>query len=203
MDTKATTNHRKRRLMTNLPSALLDDLRELCSMPAVKGGLAFVWTWMLALAGHPESAAVWLFSLMIMDLALGLGQAWKKGSLKGRRLTRGAFKFFRYWLAVAVFVMADAAIVKAFPGMPVSLRDTFIAYLSINEALSCVEKLAFFGMPVPDSFLKRLRHYRDDCLSGRDKEGVTGEEDLKKVDYEHINYPVSSNGTVNHKPKGE
>lgn len=147
---------------------IFDDLRELCTMPVAKAGLACVSTWALQMVGHPDSAAIWLFLLMIMDLMLGLFKAWKQENFKGKRLTRGAFKFFRYWLAVAVFVMTDEALKKAFPGLPVSIRDTFIAYLAINEAFSCVEKLAFFGMPVPEPFLRRLRNYRDDCLNGWD-----------------------------------
>ncbi len=147
---------------------IIDDLRELCTMPVAKSGLACVSAWALQMVGHPESAAASLFVLMLMDLFLGLMKAWKQESFQGRRLTRGAFKFFRYWLAVAVFVLADEPLKKAFPGMPLSLRDTFIAYLAINEAFSCIEKLAFFGMPVPEPFLRRLRNYRDDCLHGWD-----------------------------------
>ena len=41
-----------------------------------------------------------------------------------------------------------------------------IAYLAINEAFSCVDHLAFFGMPVPEAFLRRLRNYRGACLAG-------------------------------------
>ena len=110
---------------------------------------------------------MWLFLLLICDLALGVARAWKTDSFRGARITRGAFKFFRYWLAVAVFVMVDLTIKQAFPYVPVSLRDTFIAYLAINEAFSCIDHLAFFGMPVPDAFLKRLRKYRDECLAGK------------------------------------
>lgn len=147
---------------------LLDDLRELCTMPVAKSALACASTWALQMVGHPDSAAIWLCYLLIMDLALGLAKAWRQENIQKEKLKRGAFKFFRYWIAVSVFVMADNALKKAFPELPVSIRDTFIAYLAINEAFSCVEKLAFFGMPVPEPFLRRLRNYRDDCLNGWD-----------------------------------
>jgi phage-related holin len=146
--------------------SLLEDLQELATMPIVKAVLAALWYWVLEMVGHPESAARWLFYLMIADLLLGFGQAWKQNDIRGQKLKGGAFKFFRYWIAVAVFVMADAALIKAFPAMPVSLRDTFIAYLAINEAFSCIDHLSFFGMPVPEGFLRRLRNYRDGCVSG-------------------------------------
>lgn len=136
-------------------------------MPTLKTVLAFGASWALSMVGHPDSAAMLLFSLLLCDLALGASRAWKTHNFRGARITRGAFKFFRYWLAVAVFVMVDAVVKKAFPYAPVSLRDTFIAYLAINEAFSCVDHLAFFGMPVPAAFLNRLHNYRASCLSGQ------------------------------------
>ena len=145
----------------------LDNLRELSQMPWLKTFLAFCASCALEMVGHPDSAAMWLFMLLICDLALGVVRAWKTNTFNGAKITRGAFKFFRYWLAVAMFVMTDGTMKKAFPMLPVSISDTFIAYLSINEAFSCVDHLAFFGMPVPESFLKRLRTYRKACLSGK------------------------------------
>ncbi|MCL1888897.1 MAG: phage holin family protein [Desulfovibrionaceae bacterium] len=145
---------------------IFGDYHELGIMPEIKGALALASIWLLDMTGYPESAAIWLFYLMLADLALGFIRAWKSRAIIGRRILRGAFKFFRYWMAVAVFVWVDAAIFKALPSLPISLRDAFIAYLAINEAFSCVDHLAFFGMPVPDAFLKRLHHYRDTVTAG-------------------------------------
>lgn len=153
--------HGKNRMM----QPTLDNLRELIQMPGLKASLALAASWALQMVGHPDSAAALLFSLLICDLTLGFCRAWKADTLRGSRIVQGAFKFFRYWIAVAVFVMADGTIKKAIPGLPVSISDAFIAYLAVNEALSCVDHLAFFGMPVPEAFLKRLRKFRDDCLS--------------------------------------
>ena len=145
----------------------IDNLRELCFMPGVKTALAFCASGILTLVGHPGSAALWLLALLICDLLLGTTRAWKTGVWRGWRITQGAFKFFRYWIAVVVFGMVDETIKQAFPYLPVSLRDTFIAYLAINETFSCVDHLAFFGMPVPEQFLLRLRGYREACLAGK------------------------------------
>lgn len=161
-------------------AALIEDVRELAQMPTLKALLAVLSSWALEMVGHPDSAARWLLYLMLFDLALGLARGWRT-EIKGEKLKNGAFKFFRYWIAVAVFVMADAAIKKAFPHLPVSIRDTFIAYLAINEAFSCVDHLAFFGMPIPKPFLDRLRNYRDDCLNGE----WTGEERRRTSDEAH------------------
>lgn len=144
----------------------LENLRELCQMPTLKAALALLASWALEMVGHPESAALMLFWLLLCDFSLGFSRAWTLKDIRGEKLKSGAFKFFRYWLAVAIFVMADATIKKAFPSVPVSIRDTFIAYLAINEAFSCVDHLAFFGMPVPEPFLRRLRSYRDAALAG-------------------------------------
>ena len=144
-----------------------ENLHELYHMLGLKAALAVFASWALQMVGHPDSAAILLFYLLVFDLALGLGRAWKMNNIRGERLKRGAFKFFRYWIAVSVFVMADGTVKKAFPYIPISLSDTFIAYLAINEAFSCVDHLAFFGMPVPEPFLRRLRGYRESCLSGQ------------------------------------
>jgi len=154
--------------------ALLDDAQELANMPVLKAVFAALWCWCLDMVGHPESAARWLMYLMLIDLVLGLSRAWSLGSFKGKKLTNGAFKFFRYWLAVAVFVMVDASVARAFQGMPLSLRDTFIAYLSINEAFSCIDHLAHFGMPIPEPFVRRLRGYRDAALGNGGNIGSSG-----------------------------
>lgn len=147
---------------------LFPNFKELLTLAWFKGALAALMAFALEMAGHPESAARWLFWLMLADLLLGLSRAWGgEEGFRAVKIRRGAWKFFRYWLAVAVFVMADAAIKKALPFHAVSLRDCFIAYLAVNEAFSCVDHLAFFGMPVPEPLLKRMREYRNDCVTGQ------------------------------------
>ena len=154
----------------------IDNIRELLNLCAIKGFLAGFSAWGLSMVGHPDSAAVMLFYLLICDLALGISRSWKSDTFRGSRIVKGAFKFFRYWLVVAVFVLVDGAVTKAFPYIPVSICDAFIAYLAINEAFSCVDHLAFFGMPVPEAFLNRLRNYREACLAGK----WTGEDRRQK-----------------------
>lgn len=145
----------------------LNDLRELATMPTLKGVLALLYTLFLHTIGYPGSAADSLVILMLCDLALGFGKAWQLNNVRGAKLKCGAFKFFRYWLAVAVFVEVDIAILKALPATPISISHCFIAYLATNEAFSCLDHLAFFGVPIPESFLSRLRQYRDHALAGK------------------------------------
>ena len=137
-------------------------LSELGAMPWLKGIIAVCFTFILEMVGHPNSAAKWLFLLMLADFILGFARAWQQKDIQAIKLRSGAFKFFWYWVAVAIFVMADAAIQPAMP-VTILLRDAFIAYLAANEALSCVDHLGFFKVPVPKHFLERLRKYREGC----------------------------------------
>ena len=138
-------------------------LEELTRMPVLKAALAAVTSFVLTAVGHPESAAKWLLGLMLTDLCLGLMRAWVGEGFRAAKLSKGAKKFFFYWVAVAIFSMTSAALPKQF-GM--LLRDGFIGYLAVNEALSCVVHLSFFGFPVPEPFLRRLKGYRDACANG-------------------------------------
>lgn len=132
---------------------------ELTLMPFLKGVLALALTFLAKMVGHPGSAAKWLFALMVMDFVLGFSRAWRLKTIQAVKLRSGAFKFFWYWVAISIFVMADAAIQPAIPVATV-FRDSFIAYLAVNEALSCIDHLAYFHVPVPKSFLTRLRRFR-------------------------------------------
>jgi phage-related holin len=140
-------------------------------MSSIKAALAFCASWALEMAGHPETAALSLLSLLMADLALGVIRSWRQQTFRGKRLVVGAFKFFRYWVAIALFVTADQALEKAIPGFDVNLSNFFIAYLSMNELGSCLEHLAYFGLPMPDPMKQRLQKYRE-VLSGQDKSEV-------------------------------
>ena len=148
-----------------MKESFLGIVDELGIMYGMKGALAAVWTFAATAVGHPESAAKWLFLLMVADFALGFSRAWKSHDIRASKLKNGCFKFFWYWLSIAVFMWVDSAVRSAVPFVPVSLRDLFIAYLAINEAFSCIDHLAFFHVPVPKPFIRRLRRYRHEILS--------------------------------------
>ena len=129
------------------------------------------------ISGEPQIVEVWQqqlhlrVSALVGSVGFGIGAGASAAFAMGTKGSGGPSLLLNWQLlagcGVAVFVMVDSAVKQAFPYVPVSLRDTFIAYLSINEAFSCIDHLAFFGMPVPEAFLKRLRKYRDECLAGR------------------------------------
>jgi toxin secretion/phage lysis holin len=144
----------------------MNNLHELQVAVAVKGILAAVWGFMLQLTGYPETAFSSLICLMLFDLALGLVRAWKQKNFCGKKLVKGAFKFLQYVIAVAIFYQADLTLDKAEIGFDINLTNYFIAYLALNELGSCMEHLAFLGIPMPEAIKERLRKYREALNSG-------------------------------------
>jgi phage-related holin len=152
--------------MKELLEVLKNNLQELTAAAALKGTLAAACAWFLEVAGYPETAALSLLYLLLADLGLGAVRAWMQRTFRGKRLVSGAFKFFRYWIAIALFVVADKALEKAITGFDVNLSNFFIAYLALNELGSCMEHLAFFGLPMPEAVKERLHKYREALAGG-------------------------------------
>lgn len=154
--------------------SITDNIAELADGWTLKAGLSAFFVLVQKSVGMPDSAAGVLFILLMADLFLGIARALKTDTFEGRKIVKGAWKFFRYWMAIAIFVMTDDCLAKAFPVIEIPLSDAFIAYLAINEAFSCLDHLAFFHMPVPPIFLKKLRRYRHEI------EKVGGEPDTER-----------------------
>jgi toxin secretion/phage lysis holin len=136
--------------------------REFISWAGLKVVVAGGITFALELVGYPESAILWLFYLMVADFILGFSRAWKNGTPNRRKFYKGIGKFLFYGVSVALLVFVDRSLSVAFKAdyLPYELQDFYIAYLCIGEFVSCAGHLAFFGMPFPASFLRRLEQYR-------------------------------------------
>lgn len=106
--------------------------------------------------------ATLLAMLLVCDYLLGFSRAWCSSSLSARKATRGIYKIALY--GVAIFVVADAEHAFRSCGIPFPWRNFFILFLCVNETLSCLDHLAFFGVPVPSRIRARLRSYRDKIL---------------------------------------
>lgn len=147
-------------------TVLTEQLRELGTWPGVKSTLSFFFIWILEMAGHPGVPFIVLFYLMLFDLALGLIRAWRTVGLKQARLTKGAMKFFWYWLAVVIMGHVDVFILPHLPSwVPFGVQYALTAYLAVNEGLSCADHLTFFGVPLPARLIGNLRNYRDNFAS--------------------------------------
>lgn len=103
-----------------------------------------------------------LFLLLCCDFLLGFWRAWRRHCVSARKARAGVMKMFFY--AIAVFVMAAVEHAVRNCGAPLPVRDVFLAFLCVNEALSCLDHLAFFGVPVPARIRERLRSYREKIL---------------------------------------
>jgi toxin secretion/phage lysis holin len=152
--------------------------QELGSLCVVKGFLAAVWLWALEMVGYPDSAAVFLFYIWLIDFALGSFRAWRLNVFVKRRFFKGLAKLILYWLAIVVFIFVDKSIDKIWVGLP-SLTAILIAFFSVNDALSCAEHLTFFGVPFPRALIERLRKYKADL---NDSGTWNGEERRSKAD---------------------
>ncbi|MBD8896212.1 phage holin family protein [Desulfovibrio desulfuricans] len=129
---------------------------------AGKSAVSAVCTVFAGMFGGVTVLALLLALLLACDYLLGFSRAWSCGSVSAKKARGGAYKIVFY--ALAVFVVA--AVEHAFRscGIPLPIRNFFIAFLCANEALSCLDHLSFFGVPVPSGIRARLRSYRDKIL---------------------------------------
>lgn len=115
-----------------------------------------------------------LFLLMVVDFALGFSRGWVERRISGDKMKHGAVKFILYGLTIWVAVLVQNMI-RAFDptvlgwNMSVSIRDWVVAYLVLNESVSCMEHLTFFKVPLPARLVQRLKHYRG-CVFGESAE---------------------------------
>ena len=114
-----------------------------------------------------DALVVILFLLLCCDFLLGFCRAWVLDRISGRKMRAGVCKMFFYFVAVLVMAAVEHAVRQS--GVPFPVRDFFIAFLCINEALSCMEHLAFFGVPFPHKLRGRLRKYRDAIFNEENK----------------------------------
>lgn len=106
--------------------------------------------------------ATLLAMLLACDYLLGFWRAWCSSSVSSKKARGGMYKIVLY--GVGVFVIADVEHAFRSCGIPLPCRNFFILYLCANEALSCLDHLSFFGVPVPSGIRARLRSYRDKIL---------------------------------------
>jgi len=103
-----------------------------------------------------------LFSLLCLDFVLGVAHGWRIGRFSKSKIMGGLAKFMLYYLALRCANDLDA-VFNAQAGLwfHVNFRGFLIMYLCLHEALSVLQHLHFFGVPLPAKLLKRLRDYRD------------------------------------------
>lgn len=139
-------------------------IRTLCEEFPMKASLGTCAAFLGALLGGVGMLVALLFLLLVIDFVLGFFRACRAGRVSSVKMRGGAFKFGFYFLSVVVMAAVQAAMNQSL-AIHIPLRDVFVAYLCINEGLSCLEHLSAFGVPVPEKIRERLRAYRDNiCL---------------------------------------
>ena len=109
-----------------------------------------------------------LLLLMVLDYVLGFARGWVTHRISSGKMKRGLFKFILYGIAIIVSVHINQALTVLIPYFAgVNICPFLIAYLIINEALSVLEHLTYFGVPLPSKIVSRLRAYRD-CIMNTD-----------------------------------
>ena len=121
----------------------------------------------LAVGGF-DQLIVSLMWLMILDFLLGFSRAWKECHISGSKMKHGIMKFILYGVAIQIGLHMQYTLAYLKPtvmgvDLSIALRDWLIAYLVLNEGLSCMSHLSYFGIPIPTRLIKRLKSYRD-CI---------------------------------------
>lgn len=152
-----------------MPQFLEKFYNELTCEGGVKTALGLVWSFILASTGYPETAFSSLSLLLLVDFVLGFTRALRERNLRRDKLRMGAYKIVTYWVAIAIITLTDHTLTKALP-IETPLANLLIAYLGVNEALSCLEHLCALGLPLPGPLVEWLMRYRD-ILTDRGKGG--------------------------------
>ncbi|ADP87165.1 phage holin family protein [Nitratidesulfovibrio vulgaris] len=140
--------------------------RTLCEEFPVKASIGTCAAFVGTLLGGVGMMISLLFLLLVIDFALGFCRAWRAGRVSSSKLRGGGLKFVFYFLSIVVMAAVQAATSQS-TGMTIPLRDVFVAYLCVNEGLSCLEHLSYFGVPVPEKIRERLRAYRDNLCTSK------------------------------------
>jgi toxin secretion/phage lysis holin len=133
-------------------------LQQFTSNADVKGTSALLGAALAAVFGGSVPLMSALVALWVLDFVLGFKRAWRLGRLSRHKFRAGLFKIVLYMITILVMGLTEFSLGNLLP-----IRDLMISYLCVTEALSCIEHLSFFGVPIPQALRDRLKNYRD-CL---------------------------------------
>ena len=122
--------------------------------------LAVSYSWFSYIIGWFDLMVESLYILLVMDFVLGFLHAWNTHTISKKRMQLGIIKIITYSVTLIVINYADiSAMWVNFQW--VWIRELWVAYLSINEALSCLHHLWKFWVPLPMWLIKKLEWYRE------------------------------------------
>lgn len=142
--------------------SLCGALQDLLGGYALKAGGTAVVGFACLWIGGLDKMVEGLFYLICLDFALGLAHGWKLGRLAASKFYGGLSKYLLYYTALLCAWLLDTVLnAKTDALWHAQFRDFLIIYFCLHEALSILQHLHFFGVPLPASLIKRLTDYRD------------------------------------------
>ena len=133
-----------------------------------KSCIAFFGACLSLTVGGFDQLFISLIWLIVLDFILGFSRAWRECHISGSKMKHGLMKFILYGATIQISLHMQYTLAYLRPvvlgvDLTLALRDWLIAYLVLNEGLSCLSHLAYFGVPIPTRLIKRLKAYRD-CI---------------------------------------
>lgn len=101
-----------------------------------------------------------MYVLLILDFILWFIYAWRNNNISKRKMELWIAKIITYSITLIVINYADIATMSANVYW-VWIREFWVWYLAVNEALSCLKHLWNLWVPIPKRIIKKLENYRD------------------------------------------
>ncbi len=140
--------------------AILLYLANTFTVTKIKVVLSMIYSWFAYIIGGFDLMVEALYILLILDFTLGFISAWNTHTVSKKKMQLWTVKIVTYSITLIVINYADIATLWANIG-GVGIREIWVGYLSVNEALSCLKHLTSFGVPLPVWLIKKLEGYRD------------------------------------------
>lgn len=144
--------------------AILAYLIHTFTVTKLKAVLSILYSWFAYLIWWFDTMVQGLYVLLILDFILGFGNAWKNHTISKKKMQLGIVKIIAYSVTLIVIHYADIATFSA-DIFWVWIREAWVWYLAVNEALSCLKYLWNFWVPLPAWLILRLEWYRDNLNS--------------------------------------
>lgn len=130
----------------------------------LKALLSVVYSWFAYLIGWFDTMVQGLYVLLMLDFILGFGNAWRTHTISKKKMQLWIVKIIAYSVTLIVIHYADVATLSA-DIFWLGVRELWVGYLAVNEALSCLKYLTEFWVPLPKWLIVRLESYRDNLNS--------------------------------------
>ena len=146
----------------------------LCTDMGLKTCATFGMAGVSWVVGGIDQLVTSLVLLMVFDFMLGFSRGYRERQVSGAKLKHGLMKFILYGVAVQIALQMQRTLFELDPTfmglrLSIALRDWLIAYLVLNEGLSCLDHLAYFRVPIPQRLVLRIKSYRDKlCHTSKD-----------------------------------